>query len=167
MAFDRSLPQLLAALVIAKPEHRCSRVVPPCVIDLWSLCSTKNSDSCGLRSRDCALRLDLRCTPTPLLHHGVGRVCLRLQLQTLCKAIALPRNLRLFFRLVYDGRPRSLVQSPLSHTDSHVLPPIRLEVEAAYIPKPTARQLSLSVCDAKPHASCVGSPSPGARTQMH
>lgn len=30
MAFDRSLPQSLVAPVIAKPEHRCSRVVPPC-----------------------------------------------------------------------------------------------------------------------------------------
>ena len=32
---------------------------------------------------DCALRLVLRFTPTPLLRHGVGRVCLRLWLQTI------------------------------------------------------------------------------------
>ena len=33
------------------------------------------------------------------------------------------RNLRLYFRLVNGSAPRSLLLSPLSHTDGHVLPP--------------------------------------------
>lgn len=33
------------------------------------------------------------------------------------------RNLRLFFRLVNGSAPRSLLLSPLGHTDGHVLPP--------------------------------------------
>lgn len=37
---------------------------------------------------DCALRLALRFTPTPLLRHGVGRVCLRLRLQTISDGYA-------------------------------------------------------------------------------
>ena len=37
---------------------------------------------------DCALRLALRFTPTPLLRHGVGRVCLHLWLQTISDGYA-------------------------------------------------------------------------------
>nr|DAU97230.1 MAG TPA: hypothetical protein [Caudoviricetes sp.] len=70
MAFDRSFPQSLASPVIAASEHfwprfRCSPL------------RLKNAAVCG--SRDYDLRLAIRCSPTPLLRHGVGRVCLRLR----------------------------------------------------------------------------------------
>ena len=70
MAFDRSIRQSLASPVIADSEHfwprfRCSPL------------RLKNAASFG--SRDYDLRLALRCSPKPLLRHGVGRVCLRLR----------------------------------------------------------------------------------------
>lgn len=70
MAFDRSIRQSLASPVIAASEHfwprfRCSPL------------RLKNAASFG--SRDYDLRLAIRCSPKPLLRHGVGRVCLRLR----------------------------------------------------------------------------------------
>ena len=78
---------------------------------------------------DCALRLALRFTPIPLVPHGVGRVCLRLWLQTIFDDYVLalrrhhtfvvvlarftplsPRHLRLPFRLVRTG-----IRSPASN----------------------------------------------------
>ena len=70
MAFDRSIRQSLASPVIAASEHfwprfRCSPL------------RLKNAAS--FRSRDYDLRLAIRCSPTPLLRHGAGRVCLHLR----------------------------------------------------------------------------------------
>ena len=70
LAFDRSFPQSLASPVIAASEHfwprfRCSPL------------RLKTASAFG--SRDYALRLAIRCSPTPLLRHGVGRVCLHLR----------------------------------------------------------------------------------------
>lgn len=74
MAFYRSIRQSLASPVIAASEHfwprfRCSPL------------RLKTAASFG--SRDYDLRLALRFSPTPLLRHGVGRVCLHLRSSTL------------------------------------------------------------------------------------
>lgn len=80
--------------------------------------------------------------PTPLLRHGVGPLRLHLQSQTIFTLpfplyarhlrlrlrrrvrshSSVPRNLRLLFRAVDDGLLRSLLQSRLSHPDSHIPP---------------------------------------------
>lgn len=70
LAFDRSIRQSLASPVIADSEHfwprlRCSPL--------------RLKTAASLGSRDYDLRLALRLSPTPLLRHGVGRVCLRLR----------------------------------------------------------------------------------------
>lgn len=71
-------------------------------------------------------------------------------------SVPLPtRHLRLLFRLVIAMPSRSLLRSAQ---------------DATYLAPPSHRGLINArrlVCDAKPHASCVGSPCPGTRTRMH
>ena len=72
---------------------------------------------CG--SRDCALRLQT-------LFDGYVSALSRHRSYVTVSGALTPlstRNLRLYFRLVNGSAPRSLLLSPLSHTDGHVLPP--------------------------------------------
>ena len=70
MAFYRSIRQSLASPVIADSEHFWPRF-------RFSPLRLKTAASFG--SRDYDLRLAIRCFPTPLLRHGVGRVGLHLR----------------------------------------------------------------------------------------
>ncbi len=57
-------PSSVCCLHPCKSEHRWSRL----------RCSPlRLTTAAGAGSRDCALRLDVRLIPTPLLRHGVGR----------------------------------------------------------------------------------------------
>lgn len=70
MALDRSFPLSLASQAIADSEHFWPRL----------RCSTlRLKTAAAFGSRDYALRLAIRFIPTPLLSHGVGRVCLLLR----------------------------------------------------------------------------------------
>ena len=165
MAFYRSIRQSLASPVIADSEHfwprfRCSPL------------RLKTAASFG--SRDYDLRLAIRFFPTPLLRHGVGRVCLRRGHKlSLTAALSLtptppaeptvsPR-----FRSAVNPKPPLAIPSrrcraaallPPFHTDAILsatfLPPT--EEEAAYIPSP--RHYSLFAQAHLPQASVVGFP---------
>ena len=139
MAFDRSLRQSLALPVIADSEHRCSRVVPPCKQRPLRLSGREITPSC----LPYALPRHRSCVTVS----GAYVCACGHKLSLAASQVPLPtRHLRLPFRAVDNGLPRSFLQSPRSHTDSHVPPTHRRSSRLHY--KPSARQLPFSVCDA-------------------
>ena len=75
------------------------------------------------------------------------------------------RNLRLYFRLVNGSAPRSLLLSPLSHTDGHVLPPTEVLPPTSRSPCTVAVIIRLRRhLTPDPAVRCVDySPGPGTR----
>lgn len=66
------------------------------------------------------------------------------------------RNLRLYFRLVNGSAPRSLLLSPLSHTDGHVLPPTEAMPPTSQAPGTATLILRLRrYARPKPDAQCA------------
>ncbi len=108
MAYDRSIRQSLAPSPSPSPN----------IVGRGS-CLPATNDRCGLRG-------DRLCAMFQTLFDGYVSALSRHRSYVTVSGALTPlstRNLRLYFRLVNGSAPRSLLLSPLSHTDGHVLPP--------------------------------------------
>ena len=134
MAFDRSFRRSLASLYIANSEHRWSRL--RCSPLRLTTASVFGSIDCARRLAcafrrhrvPCGLTVSARSVCTcnhklsSHLHFHFPPKPPAAPTDSGRSNSSVPRNLRLLFRAVDDGMLRFLLQSPLSHTDSHAPP---------------------------------------------